>query len=131
MNIPSEMFVKVNHTEFRMLMKELDVYEKAFLVSIMMYVGYEDCSIRKDNGVPLNVKDFSDISGMSERKMFSVLSSLREKNVICKDKIGKDTVYFMNPWLCFKGNKLNKVLRCMFEDYRIRSNGMTKWKCLK
>ena len=130
MNCLTDAFTKADTKEFKCLLKELDVYEKAFLLSVMPYVGYEDCAVKKDNGSPLNMKDFASISGMSERKVFDVVGSLKDKCIIYKGKTGSEIQYFMNPWLFSKGNKLNKVLKYMFRNYKIRSKGNVSWKDL-
>lgn len=130
MNCLTDTFTKADTKEFKCLLKELDVYEKAFLLSVMPYVGYEDCAIKKDNGSPLNMKDFVSVSGISERKLFDVIGSLKDKCIIYKGKTGNEIQYFMNPWLFSKGNKLNKVLKYMFRNYKIRSKGNVSWKDL-
>lgn len=131
MNCLTDTFTKADTKEFKLLLGELNVYEKAFLLSVMPYVGYEDCAIKKDNGSPLSVKECAQISGMSERKAFEVISSLKDKCIIYKGKTGKETQYFMNPWLFSKGNKLNKVLKYMFRNYKVRCKGMKPWKDLQ
>lgn len=127
MNCLTDNFTKACTKEFRLILKELSVYEKAFMLSVMPYVGYEDCAIKKDNGTPLGIKDFVEISGISERKIYDVIASLKEKDMIYKGKNSKEVQYFMNPWLFYKGNKLNKVLKYMFRNYKVRSKHMRFW----
>lgn len=127
----SDVFVKGGTEELKLVLKELDVYEKAFVLSLMPYVGYEDCAIKKGNGSPLGMKDFEDVSGISLRKIYDILNELKNKCIIYKGKTGSEVQYFMNPWLFYKGNKLNKVLKYMFRNYKVRSKNMKCWKDIK
>ena len=131
MNCLTNIFTKADTKEFKLVLKELNVYEKAMILSLVPYIGYEDCAVKKDNGSPLNVKDLAEISGMSERKAFDVINSLKDKEMVYRGKNGTETQYFVNPWLLSKGNKLNKVLKYMFRNYKIRSKDGIMWKDLK
>lgn len=115
-----EYFYKGNIKELQSVMKELDVYEKAFLFSIAPYVGYEDCRIKYANGNDLSFEKIVEISGISKGKLSEVIKSLIDKDILYKGKNSKNTQYFVNPWLFCKGNRINKVLKGMFRNYRIR-----------
>lgn len=120
-------FFKGNIAEIRAIMRELNVYEKAFLYSIAPYVGYEDCCIKYDNGKELNFDTLSDITGISTGKLSEVIKDLIDKDIIYKGKNSRNVQYFVNPWLFCKGNRINKVLKTMFRNYRIRIYGV-KWR---
>lgn len=126
-----EHFYKGNIDEIRKTMKELDVYEKAFLYSIATYIGYEDCCLKYDNGIELRFDALVDISGISKGKLSSVIAGLIEKDIIYKGKNSNTTQYFVNPWLFCKGNRINKVLKTMFKNYKIQVFNGTQWKDLK
>ncbi len=126
-----EGFYKGNVKEARKIMKELDVYEKAFLFSIAPYVGYEDCCLKYDNGIELKFDALVDISGISKGKLSSVINGLVEKDILYKGKNSNSTQYFVNPWLFCKGKRINKVLKTMFKNYQIRVFNGTRWKDLK
>jgi len=111
-------------------MKELNVYEKAFLYAIAPYVGYEDCCIKYDNGKELNFNTLSDITGISTGKLSEVIKGLIDKDILYKGKNSKNVQYFVNPWLFCKGNRINKVLKTMFKNYYIRTLGK-KWSELE
>ena len=120
-------FYKGNISEIRAIMQELDTYEKAFLYSIAPFVSYEDCCIKYDNGKELTFDALSEISGISTGKLSKVIKSLIDKDILYKGKNSKNTQYFVNPWLFSKGNRINKVLKTMFKNYKIRTLGL-RWK---
>lgn len=120
-------FFKGNIAEIRAIMKELNVYEKAFLYTIAPYVGYEDGCIKYDNGKELNFDTLSDITGISTGKMSEVIKCLIDKGILYKGKNSKHVQYFVNPWLFCKGKRINKVLKTMFKNYKVRILNK-KWK---
>lgn len=123
-------FYKGNIAEIRAIMQELSIWEKGFLYSIAPYVGYEDCCIKYDNGKELNFNTLSEITGMSTGKLSEVINGLIDKDILYKGKNSRNVQYFVNPWLFCKGNRINKVLQTMFQNYKIRIYGV-KWKELK
>lgn len=124
-------FYKGNINELRKNMSNLDIYEKAFLFSIVSYIGYEDCCLKYDNGKELKFESLIEITGISRAKLQSVINSLIEKDIIYKGKNSNTIQYFINPWLFCKGNRINKVLKTMFQNYKIQVLNGTKWKDLK
>ena len=126
-----EHFYKGNIDEIRKTMQELDVYEKAFLYSIATYIGYEDCCLKYDNGVELKFDSLVDITGISKGKLSTVISGLVEKDILYKGKNSNTIQYFINPWLFCKGNRINKVLKTMFRNYKIQVFNGVKWKDLE
>ena len=127
-----EHFYRGNIEEICKVMKDLDVYEKAFLFSIAPYVGYEDCCLKyPSNGIELKFETLVDISGISRSKLSTVIASLVEKDILYKGKNSKTTQYFVNPWLFCKGNRINKVLKTMFKNYQIQVKDGTRWKDLE
>ena len=67
---------------------------------------------------------------MSTGKLSKVIRSLIDKDILYKGKNSKNVQYFVNPWLFCKGNRINKVLKTMFENYKIRTYGV-RWGELK
>ena len=123
-----EHFYKGHIGEIRKVMKDLSIYEKAFLLSVATYIGYEDCCLKHDNGNELTFDGLVDISGMSRSKLLEVINSLIKKDILYRGKNSEGIQYFINPWLFCKGNRINKVLKAMFENYRIRVLGGVQWK---
>jgi len=122
-----ESFFKGHINEIELLMLDLNVYEKAFLFSIAVYVGYDDCCIKHTNGRELDFDDLVKISGISRGKLSQVVNTLRKKDIIYKGINSKGLQYFVNPWIYCKGSRINKVLKTMFRNYRIRVMGKKKW----
>ena len=112
-------------------MQSLDVYEKAFLFSIVPYTGYEDCCLKHDNGIELRFDTLVEISGISKGKLSQVINSLAEKDILYKGKNSNMTQYFVNPWLFSKGSGINTVLKTMFKNYKVQIRNATEWKNLK
>lgn len=122
-----ENFYKANIPEMRLLMKDLSQAEKAFLFSIAPYVSFDDCHLQYGNGVDIGSEDLVKISRMSRGLTYETIKSLINKDILYKGKNSKNKQYFVNPWLFCKGNRINKVLRTMFKNYRIRVF-KKKWK---
>lgn len=126
-----EHFYKGHIDEIRKLMQELSSVEKAFLFSIALYVGYEDCCLKYDNGNELSFDDMVVLTGLSRGTLSNVINGLIKKDIIYRGKNSKTRQYFVNPWIFCKGNRINKVLKTMFKNYRIRVMGGVKWKDVK
>ena len=93
---------------------------------------YEDCCLKHDNGDELTTNDLIEISGFSRAETFRVISSLVKKDILYKGRnSSKNRQYFINPWIFCKGNRINKVLKTMFKNYKIRVLGGTQWKNIK
>lgn len=122
-----EHFYKGNIAEMRKQLESLSTYEKAFLFSVAMYVGYEDCCIKYDNGKCLGFDDLVSISRISREKAVSTINSLIKADILYKGKNSKGLQYFVNPWLFCKGTRIDKVLKTMFKNYRIKVMGSTRW----
>lgn len=123
-----EHFIKGNIKELNMIMQELSTNEKAFLLSIAQYIGYEDCCLKYSNGNDITTDDIVKIVGMGRSTAFETINSLIKKDILYKGRNSKNRQYFVNPWLFCKGNRINRVLKTMFQNYRIRSMGNKKWK---
>lgn len=126
-----EHFYKGHIEEIRKLMQELSTVEKAFLFSIALYVGYEDCCLKYDNGNELSFDDMLRISGLSRGTLSNVITELIKKDIIYRGRNSKSRQYFVNPWIFCKGNRINKVLKTMFRNYKIRVLNGKKWKDVK
>jgi|GEM_PF-1302784 len=124
-------FYKVNVAELRLWLDDLSQAEKAFLFSIAPYISFDDCHLQYGNGVDIGTEDLIKITQMSRGLVYKTISSLIEKDILYKGKNSKNRQYFVNPWLFCKGNRINKVLKTMFKNYKIRSKGNIEWKDLK
>ncbi len=94
-------------------MPELDVYEKAFIFSLIPYIRYDN-AIKTLNGHELNVDKMVEISGISKRKVQSILQGLMNKGIMNKENKGKKNIYYINPSLFNKGNRIDSKIQKMF-----------------
>lgn len=120
-------YAKTNTDELRLLLPKLSKNEKIVILSILPYVGYDDCILKYSNGKELNVESISKISGLSISTVEDVVESLRHKDILYKGKNSRNVQYFVNPWICSRGNRINKVLKTMFKNYKIRTLGV-RWR---
>lgn len=123
-----ENFFKGNVGELRKQLQALSMTEKAFLFCMATYVGYDDCCLKYDNGNELSFDDMVTISAMSRSTVSQVITSLISKDIIYKGNNSQTRQYFVNPWLFCKGNRINKVLKTMFKNYKVKILGGIKWK---
>lgn len=123
-------FYRANISELSLLMKELSQTEKAFLFSISPYVSFEDSHLQYRNGVDIGTEDLVKITGMSRATVYRTIDDLISKDVLYKGKNSRSRQYFVNPWLFSKGNRINKVLKTMFKNYKIRMLDNVRWKDL-
>jgi len=121
-----EHFYKGHVDELRKL-TDLTTNEKAFLFSIATYVGYEDCCLKHPNGNDITPDDLLRITGLCKSILYDTINSLSKKDIIYKGNNSRNRQYFINPWLFCKGNRINRVLKTMFKNYRIRVLGGIKW----
>lgn len=122
-----EHFYKGHIEEIRQVMQELSTTEKAFLFSVATYVSYEDCCLKHDNGNELSFNDMVRICSMSRSTINQVINGLIEKDILYRGRNSQARQYFVNPWLFCKGNRINKVLKTMFRNYKVRVMGGRKW----
>lgn len=124
-------FYKAHAKELALIMDDLNVNEKVFLFSVANFVGYEDCCLKYPNGKDITTDNLADITGLSRSVIYSTIASLMKKDILYKGKNSNNRQYFINPWLFCKGNRINKVLKTMFKNYRVRVCGGVKWQDLK
>jgi hypothetical protein len=124
-------FIFQNSPELKMVLPELSQNEKAFLMCMSIYISYEDCHLQFSNGIDIGTEDLIKITGFSRSVVYELVESLIKKDIIYKGKNSVTRQYFVNPWLFHKGNRVNKVLKTMFKNYRIRTLDNKKWKDLK
>ena len=126
-----EHFFKGHVGEINKWLKELSIHEKAFLFSIVPFISYEDCHLRYGNGIDIGTEDLVKVTGMPRRTVYATVKSLIKKDIIYRGRNSKNRQYFVNPWLFCKGSRINRVLKTMFKNYRIKVLGNVKWKDLK
>lgn len=126
-------FYKTNVEEMQLISKELSQSEKAFLFSITPYVSFDDNLLQIGKGkkaVDIGTEDLIEITGISRSTLYSTIELLASKDIIYRGKNSRNKQYYVNPWLFCKGNRINKVLKAMFKNYKIRCKSNTLWKDL-
>ena len=129
--IPMEVFCMCNVKELKKVLTDLTITEKGLVLSIAPYISFKDCCIEYTNGRYMNTKQMADISGISEKTAQEIIKSLINKNILNKRKEGRKVRYYANPWLFCRRGKVDKSLRSLFGNYRIRTKGDIKWENLK
>jgi hypothetical protein len=124
-------FMKMNIMEMRLWMDDLNQAEKAFLFSVVPCVSYDDCHLQTIEGKDVGTEDLVRITKLSRSLVYETIETLVEKDIIYKGKNSKNRQYFVNPWIFCKGNRINKVLKTMFKNYKIRVLGGKAWKDVK
>lgn len=127
-------FYKANTEETQLVSNELSTSERAFLFSIAPYVSFEDNHLQIGRGkkaVDIGTEDLINITGMSRSTLYETINLLASKDIIYRGINSRNRQYFVNPWLFCKGNMINKVLKTMFKNYKVRSKGNIPWKDLE
>lgn len=123
-------FFKGHSAELQKVLPDLTMSEKAVLISIIPYVYYVTCNLRHSNKKDIVLKDIIRICGFSKNTVVAAIDSLISKDILYKGQNSKSNQYFVNPWLIHKGNTINKVLKEMFKNYRVRTKDNLRWKDL-
>ncbi|MGJ0847368.1 hypothetical protein ACR77J_11820 [Tissierella praeacuta] len=124
-------FYRANISELALWMDDLSHTEKAFLFSVSPYISFEDCRLIYANGVDIGTEDLIKITNQSRSVVYDTINSLIKKDILYKGRNSRTRQYFLNPWLFSKGNRINKVLKGMFGNYKIRILDGKRWKDLK
>lgn len=123
-------FYRANISELALWMDDLSHTEKAFLFSVSPYISFEDCRLVYANGVDIGTEDFIKITKLSRSVVYDTINSLIKKDILYKGRNSRTRQYFVNPWLFSKGNRINKVLKAMFGNYKIKVLNGKRWKDL-
>lgn len=123
-----EAYSKVNSDELRLLTPTLTASERSVIFSLLPYVSYTSCLIQYPNGRDINFDSIVKLCGMSHNTTMATIETLIAKDILYKGRNSKGNQYFMNPWIAYRGNTINKVLFDMFKNYKILSRGGKAWK---
>lgn len=109
-------FAKLNIENLLKISMLLDKNEKIFLFSIIPYIHYDTCCLTYRNGKEIGFNNLIEITGISRGKIGTVINTLIEKNIIYKGKYDNKTLFFVNPYIFCRGNKINVGLLEIFKD---------------
>lgn len=114
-------FSKVQEAFFE-YRKELNDLEINVVVYLMGNTLYRSGMIAHKNGKPMTSENIANEYNYSVRNMQRILKSLCDKEIICREKVGKGYVYYMNPFICLKGGRVDAELVKKFEKSKFNEN---------
>lgn len=82
---------------------------------LMSWTKYGTGLISYSNGKIMRSSDIAKQIGIDVRNVQRILKSLCDKEIICREKSGKGYAYYMNPFVCVKGSRVDKWLVKKFE----------------
>lgn len=121
-------YVKSYTDELKLVLPQLTTIEKALFLSILPYVAYLSCCIQDREGRDIGLNEMERISGMAKKTVIKALQGLVDKDVLYRGKNSKKLQVFANPWLVASGAAINKTLKTMFKNYKIRSKEGVTWQ---
>lgn len=86
------------------------------------YVAYQSGKLMFKNGVTINRRNLAKACGVSNATVDRQLKGLIEEDVIKSVKDGRDSVFFVNPYVFHIGKKVNYSLYELFKDTAYREN---------
>lgn len=114
----NEHFTKVFDDEIKYCKQEYDLTrnEISFLKELGEFLLWQINMLVDDEGNPLNQKRLSDLMDISTRTIRTNMKSLEEKKCIFSIPYDKEVYYLVNPYLLYKGGKINMVLPALFTE---------------
>lgn len=91
-----------------------DLTEKGIIYTLSSYINYEDNLLCHPNGNPLYRKDLEKVLSLGHNAVDKYMSSLIKKGVFAKVLIKRSVHYYMNPFIFYKGNRIDNTLLNMF-----------------
>lgn len=114
-------FIKVQNSLFYTL-NEMNGNECKVFLGLLKYVRYETGAITYENGKIIKISDLASEINISESTLKRGIKGLLKLEIIKKGKYDDKNMYFMNPFVCFKGSKITIELIKMFEDSRFNQS---------
>lgn len=108
-------FTKTNQLVYGKL-----AYKYPLLNLLMEYIQYQTGKLVYRNNVTLNRKNLAKVCGISSATINRQLKGLIEEDVIKVAKEGRNSVFFMNPYVVHVGKKVYESLVEMFSDTKYR-----------
>ena len=104
--------------------------ERSVLMTLSHFLGAYSHAVLNIQGKAASLKEIASMMGWSHQKMHTVMQSMIDKGFIGRSKTGRQNVYFVNPWLCLRGTKINATLFQMFGSYHVMSKGGKTWDAI-
>lgn len=90
--------------------------EVSFLKELGEFLLWQVNMLVDEDGNPLNQTGLSKLMDISTRTIRNNMKSLEEKKCIYSIPYDKDVYYLVNPYLLYKGGKINLVLPALFTE---------------
>lgn len=114
-----EKFIKKFSRTSLKLYKSLNNAELLILEIMLQYLRYTSGVVAFENGIHITKHHLSEMSEYSVRNVERLIKGLIDKQVIARCRTGNDIMYYINPFLYVKGERINKTLFEIFKN--------TKW----
>lgn len=95
----------------------LTVTEIGIIYTLSFYISYENNLLSLPNGNPLRKVDLPMILDLGENAVDKYMAGLVQKGVLAKVKVRRSVNYYLNPRICYQGNRIDKTLLTMFHIY--------------
>jgi len=120
--IPESSFIKTYPKALKKASSKMTGTECFIAITLIAYINYTTGMLINNNNQPLKRKNMLRIFDMTEKTFDNNMKSLVRKGIFSKNKVGRETQYFANPYLFTKGNKINKTLKSMFRNHTFETD---------
>lgn len=113
-----EHFTKVFDDEIKYCKEQykLTRTDIAFLKELGEFLLWQVNMLVDEEGNPLNQTELAKLMDISTRTIRNNMKSLEEKKCVFSIPYEKDVYYLINPYLLYKGSKINMYLPVLFTD---------------
>lgn len=113
---PEKKFTKSFHSELNDIRNEfgLNTMEMGIIYTLLFHIRYEDNMLYHDNSTPLKKKDLCEILDLGHNAIDKYIASLVTKGVLAKVNVKRSVNYYLNPYICYRGSRIDNTLLGMF-----------------
>jgi hypothetical protein len=124
----NEHFTKVFDDEIKYCKEKYNLSrtEISFLKELGEFLLWQVNMLVDNDGNPLNQTRLSKLMDISTRTIRNNMKDLEEKKCIYSIPYDKDVYYLVNPYLLYKGGKINLVLPALFTEIGYIPKGTSK-----
>lgn len=116
----STKFVKVYAKTLMKYVNKLESIDTMVMMSLLNNISYETCMLTKtgtnDRRYILTHSDVEDITGLSYKTVSRVMNRLVKAGLLARVKFKNTYIYYANPYLFLKGNKVSKAILDIFKE---------------
>ncbi|SHJ92749.1 hypothetical protein [Paramaledivibacter caminithermalis] len=113
---PEKKFTKSFHSKLNDIRNEfgLSTAEMGVIFTLSFHIGYEDNLLYHENGTPLKKRDLYKILDLAHNAVDKYINSLVDKGILAKVKVKRSVNYYLNPYIFYRGNRIDNTLLNMF-----------------